>query len=273
MESSSADPADTTELAGGVAADAGAVTSAPSPAGEVPDFKPDRRITILQSQDDAPWVEAAKQSAFAEIVDEFEGPLTGFVTKMLGSATAAEDVVQEAFLRAYRNIGDFEQIHPNGFSQWLYLITRRLALNASRNKKTDMVAQSMVSTPATGPDPLPTASHPSRIGIPGERMETRETLGILNMLSPIHRSLLVMSMEGLSLEQMAEAEGISVAAVKSRIWRGREAAGRILERMDKVPKLALTAEARQAMDDGDDDPRLRAVSDPAEAPAFEYQAA
>jgi hypothetical protein len=67
-----------------------------------------------------------------------------------------------------------------------------------------------------------------------------------------------MSAEGLSLEQMAEEEGISVAAVKSRMWRGRAAARRILERVDKVPKLALTEEARQAA---------------AEAPAIEYQAA
>jgi RNA polymerase sigma-70 factor, ECF subfamily len=213
---------------------------------EVPEFTPDRRITILQSESDASWVEAAKQAAFAEIVQEFEGPLQGFVTNMIGAARA-EDVVQDTFVRAYRSIGTFEQRHENGLSQWLYTIARRLALNVVRDRKSDALAHSVRQTETGGPELSMVARQTSRIGIPGERLETREALSILDRLSPIHRSLLVMSMEGLSLEQIAEEEGISVGAVKSRMWRGRVAARRILERVDKVPKLALAAEAREAM--------------------------
>jgi RNA polymerase sigma-70 factor, ECF subfamily len=213
---------------------------------EAPEFTPDRRITILQSESDASWVEIAKQAAFAEIVSEFEGPLQGFITNMIG-ASGAEDVVQDTFVRAYRSIGTFEQRHENGLSQWLYTIARRLALNVVRDRKTDALGLSVRQAEAGGPELSIIARQTSRIGIPGERLEDKETLSILDMLSPIHRSLLIMSIEGLSLEQMAEEEGISVSAVKSRMWRGRQAASRIMVRMNKVPKLALTAEARQAM--------------------------
>ncbi len=66
--------------------------------------------------------------AFSEIVRHYQRPLFGFLGRMALSQAHAEDVAQETFLRAWRNIGEYRPELAE-FSTWLFTIARNLALN------------------------------------------------------------------------------------------------------------------------------------------------
>ena len=71
------------------------------------------------------------KSAFNELMDRYEKPILNFAYRLLSSRTEAEDVTQEVFLRAYKNIGTFK--FKAKFSTWLFKIARNLCLNKLRH--------------------------------------------------------------------------------------------------------------------------------------------
>jgi len=71
------------------------------------------------------------KSAFNELMDRYEKPILNFAYRLLSSRTEAEDVTQEVFLRAYKNIETFE--FRAKFSTWLFKIARNLCLNKLRH--------------------------------------------------------------------------------------------------------------------------------------------
>lgn len=71
--------------------------------------------------------------SFAELVERFHRPLFHFVKSRLGNREDAEDVVQEAFVRAYENIDRYDPIYR--FSTWIYTIAGRLAVRQIRSRR------------------------------------------------------------------------------------------------------------------------------------------
>jgi DNA-directed RNA polymerase specialized sigma24 family protein len=103
--------------------------------GSVIPYEPDWRITALQSETEDP---TAKEDAFASIVHEYEEPLSAYARNIVGSGMA-EDVVQDAFLSAFKALGKFEDRDPNSLKNWLYRITHNRALNTIRKDQNSPV--------------------------------------------------------------------------------------------------------------------------------------
>lgn len=72
------------------------------------------------------------RGAFALLVRRHQGPLYNFALRHLSSAGAAEEVVQDAFMRVVQNASDFRQ--SSRFTAWLYTIARNLCIDTLRKK-------------------------------------------------------------------------------------------------------------------------------------------
>ena len=159
--------------------------------------------------------QAGDRLAFEELVRIHADRLYAVVLRLCAGPHEAEEVTQEAFLRAWRAIGHFD-----GRSQlftWLYRIgvneARRRAQRSKRTPRTVSLEEAPGDPPDLSAAPEPLAEHRAT-----RAMLTRA----LRCLPLDYRAPLVLrDIEGLSTAQTAEILGISEAALKSRLHRAR----------------------------------------------------
>ncbi|NWQ44471.1 RNA polymerase sigma factor SigW [Bacillus sp. EB106-08-02-XG196] len=163
------------------------------------------------------------QDAFAEIVEIYSNSIFQLGYRMLGNRHEAEDIAQEAFIRAYVNIKSFNQ--DLKFSTWLFRIATNLCIDRIRKKKPDYYLDAEVS----GTDGLTMYSQlSSNSPLPEnelESLELQETVQTeILKLPEKYRSVIVLKyMEELSLNEISEILDMPLGTVKTRIHRGREA--------------------------------------------------
>ena len=176
-------------------------------------------------RDDVALVHASKDgdvTAFAELVKRYDRKLFRIARHLTQNAEDAEDVVQDAFLKAFQHLGGFRE--DSKFSTWLIRITLNQALMKLRQQRLKREI-SFDNNPHSEEDRLPSdiadwAPNPEQLY---RAAELRTILcRALQRLTPESRMVFVLrDIEGLSLEQTAEALGLSVSAVKGRSWRAR----------------------------------------------------
>jgi len=163
--------------------------------------------------------EFAQEAAAVALRREFEerlaecGPLAYRVARgVLRNSADAEDVAQEALLRAYRR---FERLRDRArFRAWLVRITFRLAIDGVRSSKRREVRETLWSRSAPRPSTEDIAANSEFQAHLDRAMEE---------LSEKHRLVLLLAaMEGHSLEEVAETLGLSVGTVKSRLFFARK---------------------------------------------------
>jgi RNA polymerase sigma-70 factor (ECF subfamily) len=156
------------------------------------------------------------EDAFAELVEATMGPVYRMLVRVLGSGPAAEDVTQEAFVRAWRALPSFRG--DARFSTWLY----RIAMNEA-NRYMSRAAQRrelpsedvLQDVPDLSADPA-TEYESGEMGAELERLLTE--------LPPDYRAAVVLrDVEGLTNEEAAEVLGLHIRNFKSRLHRGRMA--------------------------------------------------
>lgn len=163
------------------------------------------------------------QNAYAEIVEIYKDKVFQLCYRMLGNRHEAEDMAQEAFIRAYVNIASFN-INLK-FSTWLYRIATNLCIDRIRKKKPDYYLDAEVS----GTDGLTMYSQiPADTTLPEDEVESMELQGIIqreiSRLPEKYRSVIVLKyIEELSLNEISEILDMPLGTVKTRIHRGREA--------------------------------------------------
>jgi RNA polymerase sigma-70 factor, ECF subfamily len=163
------------------------------------------------------------QDAFAEIIEIYKNSIYQLCFRMLGNRHEAEDMAQEAFIRAYVNINSFNQ--ELKFSTWLFRIATNLCIDRIRKKKPDYYLDAEVS----GTDGLTMYSQlASDSPLPEkelESLELQETVQKEIMKLPEkYRSVIVLKyIEELSLNEISEILDMPLGTVKTRIHRGREA--------------------------------------------------
>jgi len=167
-------------------------------------------------------IQQGDQSAFAELVRRYEGKIYSLALRLTESPEEAEEVLQETFLAAYRAIGSFRA--ESGLHTWLYRIATNAALMRLRRQHhvaslDDLMAQDEdeVSLPLQLVDWQPQ---------PEEAILTAETRTLLEealqrLPEAMRVVVLLRDVQGLSAHEVAEVLGVSVAAVKSRLHRGR----------------------------------------------------
>ncbi len=166
-------------------------------------------------------------AAFGELVRRYQERLYRTVARLVDSPEDAADVVQEAFLHAFRSLDGFKG--DALFFTWLYRIAVNTAISLRRRKKSALSLHGAEAGTAGEPhDP----SDGSRPGHALERAEQGARVQrALARLSPEHRAVLVMKdMEGQKYEAMAGILGVPVGTVRSRLHRARMELRELLER-------------------------------------------
>ncbi|KQU19386.1 RNA polymerase subunit sigma [Bacillus sp. Leaf13] len=162
-------------------------------------------------------------NAFGEIVELYKDKVFQICFRMLGNRQEAEDLAQEAFVRAFVNIRSFNV--QMKFSTWLYRIATNLCIDRLRKKKPDYYLDAEVS----GTEGLnmysQIASDMAKPEDEVESLELQETIQVEIMKLPEkYRSVIVLKyIEELSLKEISEILDLPVGTVKTRIHRGREA--------------------------------------------------
>jgi RNA polymerase sigma-70 factor (ECF subfamily) len=174
---------------------------------------------VSDRQESLPWLlEAARDGnadAFAALVRRFQASTYQFILRMVRRGAVAEDLSQEVFVRMWRNLGHIES--AGMLPGWL----RRVAANAvidhwrkeeSRQRRIQELREHPIAR---------------RIVRPSTRMESREALGsvqeaIETLPAKLKSVLVLRTREGLSYEELADVLGLSLNAVRSRLFRARQ---------------------------------------------------
>lgn len=171
--------------------------------------------------------ETAGSAAFAEYVEPEIEVLLRVARSLTGSWSEAEDLVQETMIRAFKGIESFDGAHPR---PWLLTIMRRANINAHRRQRpftADPHADLERQTPAFG---AATAANPQDIVV--DRLMDDDIERALASLDPRFRSvILLVDVEQLSYQEAADALGIPVGTVMSRLSRARS---RMRKQLDRV---------------------------------------
>ncbi len=171
-------------------------------------------------------------AAFEQLVLRYQDRVYGLALRLTGRPEEAEDVAQEAFLRAYKGLAAFAG--RSSFYTWLFRITFNAAHSEvrtlGRRHAREKVLPIGAAADEDGDGPLNpgVADPPSLDPGPAAVVETADSAErvrrAIDELEPDYRAVVVLrDVEGLSYGEIAEVVGASRAAVKSRIHRARAA--------------------------------------------------
>jgi RNA polymerase sigma-70 factor (ECF subfamily) len=184
---------------------------------------------------------------FEKIVDEYQRRLYGFALRMTGNREDAEEIVQDAFVRAFRALGKMtpEQRGELRLQPWLYTITLNVTRNRLRSKKPTSVALDALADPdallsGTGEGP----EQPEAIIERGTDMALVEQ-ALLQLPMHLRAAATLRFIEGRSHPEIAEILNQPIGTVKSHVHR----AVRILRRIlgPQLGRIAPTGDSTHAM--------------------------
>ena len=165
----------------------------------------------------------ASEPAYERLIERFQQPVYNLAFRLLNDSGDACDVVQEVFLKVFRNIGHFRG--QSTLKTWIYRITVNEAHNQrrwfARHRSREIFLEGQEETVA-GQNVPDSSRSPFDYAFDSERHILIEAA--LTRINPAFREVVVLrDIEELRYEEIAEILQISLGTVKSRIMRGREA--------------------------------------------------
>ena len=175
--------------------------------------------------DDLDLVHASKKgdvAAFEQLVNRYDRKLLRIAQSVTRNREDSQDAVQEAFLKAYQNLGQFRE--DSQFSTWLIRITVNQSLRKLRKQRCVRELTLDEGSQGNG-DMLPIevtdwAPNPEQLYWASELRHIL-TRTLEEVRPPLRAVFVLRDIEGLSIEQTAVVLGLSHAAVKARLWRAR----------------------------------------------------
>lgn len=169
-------------------------------------------------------VQRGDKSAFDLLVRKYQHKVVKLVLRYVRNPAEAEDIAQEAFIKAYRALPQFRG--DSAFYTWMYRIAINTAKNSLASRDRSPIAYDLDLT-----DPEESHSVQSRLQDPDtpEGMAlTEEIRGIVNsaidaLPEELKTAIVLRELDGLSYEEIAAAMECPVGTVRSRIFRAREA--------------------------------------------------
>ena len=186
------------------------------------------------TQDDADQqlvrrVQAGDKAAFNLLVLKYQHRVLKLVSRFVNDAAEAEDVAQEAFIKAYRALASFRG--DSAFYTWLYRIainTAKNALVSNRRRPVDF------NLDLQDPEQYDRHARLKESETPEGVLLTEEIRSVVEQAmeqlpEDLRTAIVLRELEGLSYEEIAEAMDCPVGTVRSRIFRAREAIDRKLK--------------------------------------------
>ena len=161
-------------------------------------------------------------NAFETLVLEYEKNVYNIALRMTGNSEDAADMTQEAFIKAYNSLQSFRG--DSKFSVWLYRIVSNVCLDFLRSKNRRPTVSLSVEDDDGEDTQLDVADESQSPELLLDRKLTRDSVRRgLDSLPPDYRQIrLLREIQGLSYDEIAQALGLEVGTVKSRIFRARK---------------------------------------------------
>ncbi len=173
--------------------------------------------------------------AFEQLVERHQKRMLNISYRITGSYEDACEVVQDAFVSAYKNLGNFRK--QSMFSAWLYAIAVNLSKNRVQQIRTRARRETLsIDDPVAGEDGEIKREPESPDPSPIEELEKKERdmkiQKCIGALDPDYRSVIVLSdIQGFSYREICAMLRIAEGTVKSRLFRARESLKDCLKRM------------------------------------------
>jgi RNA polymerase sigma-70 factor (ECF subfamily) len=174
-------------------------------------------------------VQRGERAAFDLLVLRYQHKVVKLVARLLRDPTEAEDVAQEAFVKAYRALGSFRG--DSAFYTWLYRIavnTARNAMASRQRRPLDYEADLSESEQSAVESRMKHGDTPEAAALSDEIHRTVNR-AIADLPEDLRTAIILREVEGLSYEEIAQAMDCPVGTVRSRIFRAREAIDRQLK--------------------------------------------
>ncbi len=157
------------------------------------------------------------KGAFGELFARYEGRIFGYLYRMVGDRAWAEDLTQDAFVRAHQHLGRLGP--PYDFKSWIYRIAGNLALDGLRRSRREVPLPDWDSGEPEPADTSPAADPYQQ----ARQAEIRAAVWrTLHRLPDVYRQVLVLrELEGLSYQEIAAATGLSLDNVRVTLHRAR----------------------------------------------------
>jgi RNA polymerase sigma-70 factor (ECF subfamily) len=168
-------------------------------------------------------VQKGDRAAFDLLFTRYQHKIFGLVSRFIRDPEEIEDVVQEAFIKAYRALPRFRG--DSAFYTWLY----RIAINTAKNhlvarsrRPPDVDVDAEDAEFMDGGDSLRESENPEN-ALARDQLEAAIDDAIRNLPDDLRSAVTLREFDGLSYEQIAEVMDCPVGTVRSRIFRAREA--------------------------------------------------
>lgn len=172
--------------------------------------------------------QSGEELVFDTLVRKYQRQVANIIYLTLGNRDGLDDLAQDVFIRVYRSLPRFK--FDAAFFSWLYRITVNICIDEARKRKVrralslDFLAES----DGVHSRDFHSSNGPEDLLLKEERRHF--VLQAMQRLPMVHRQILILrEYEELSYQEVAETLGITVQAVKSRIYRAREDLKRILQ--------------------------------------------
>lgn len=162
--------------------------------------------------------------AFGLLVAKYQRRLGRLISRFVRNAAEAEDVTQDAFIKAYRALPAFRG--DSAFYTWLY----RIGINTAKNHLVAQGRRAPTSTPfdAEEAEDFEDAALLHEVATPENELMSKQVVAVVNsslqeLPDDLRTALTLREIEGLSYEEIAAVMDCPIGTVRSRIFRAREA--------------------------------------------------
>jgi RNA polymerase sigma-70 factor (ECF subfamily) len=178
--------------------------------------------------------------AWEELARTQHKRIYGICYRFTGSPSDAEDLTQEAFLKMFKNLDNFDPA-KGGFTTWLTTLTRNLLVDNYRRTRLERASESLDEPLGSDMDGGTGETKASRLE-DGGRSQEQHVAGLelraqiqeaLKQVSPeLREAVILRDLEDMDYKDIAEVLGVPQGTVKSRISRGRSELAKLLKRIE-----------------------------------------
>ena len=189
-------------------------------------------------------VQRGDTDAFEALVAAYEKNVFNVALQMTGNREDAQDMTQEAFLKAYSSLSSFRG--DSKFSSWLYRIVSNVCLDFKRRQGRRPSSSLTVEDDEGENIQLDIADESQSPEALLERKMTREAVraGLQQLPDEQRQILLLREIQGLSYEEIGEAMGLEAGTVKPRIFRARKKLCAFLLKDGNIPDSISSSKSR-----------------------------